>query len=159
MQHKGYNEIANSCRNEEAEAYKFLNKEYEGSFGLNVTETDFRHYDAALGRFYSPDALAEASLSFTPYHYGYNNPAYWNDPTGLLSDSFIASIWNNSPDKRNTYWENMGGYFVGSTIYDMEYSLAVFYSGAVEETLPMMYVEASRGGGGYLNFPPPGIMV
>lgn len=90
LQHQGYNDIANSCRNEEAEAYKFLNKEYEDSFALNVTETDFRHYDSALGRFNVIDPLSELAYDFTPYRYGFNNPILFNDPTGLFENWYDA---------------------------------------------------------------------
>src|SRR5690554_7983609 len=64
--------------------YKFLNKEYEDSFGLNVTETDFRQYDAAIGRFNVMDALGELAPNHTPYRYGFNNPIVWQDRTGLF---------------------------------------------------------------------------
>ena len=84
LKHQGYNDIANSCRSEEAEAYKFLNKEYEDSFALNVTETDFRHYDSALGRFNVIDPLSELAYDHTPYRYGFNNPVFFSDPSGLF---------------------------------------------------------------------------
>ena len=61
--------------------YKFLNKEYEDNFGLNVTETDFRQYDAAIGRFSVMDALSEMAPNYTPYRYGFNNPIVWQDET------------------------------------------------------------------------------
>ena len=62
-----------------------MNKEYEDSFGLNVTETDFRQYDAAIGRFSVMDALSELAPNYTPYRYGFNNPVYWSDPSGANS--------------------------------------------------------------------------
>lgn len=96
VKHKGYNQIANSCRSEEAEAYKFLNKEYEDSFALNVTETDFRHYDNALGRFNVLDPMAELAYDFTPYRYGFNNPVYFNDPSGLFESYFAARFYQLS---------------------------------------------------------------
>ena len=37
-----------------------------------------------IGRWNGVDALAESQLSFTPYHYTYNNPLNFTDPTGLL---------------------------------------------------------------------------
>ncbi len=117
-----------------------------------MTAMDFRQYDQALGRFYGMDLLAEASVYSTPYHYGYNNPVYWSDSSGLLSDSFIGSIWNNSPDKSRTYWENMGGYFVSNHVNAFGNSIATLYDGTIGETLPMMYVDATKGGGGALNY-------
>ncbi|WKW46709.1 RHS repeat-associated core domain-containing protein [Myroides sp. JBRI-B21084] len=97
LQHQGYNDIANSCRNEEAEAYKYLNKEYVDSFALNVTETDFRHYDSALGRFNVMDALSELAYNHTPYRYGYNNPIFWSDPTGLYELDANGNISVSDP--------------------------------------------------------------
>jgi RHS repeat-associated protein len=49
----------------------------------NWYETDFRPYDQQVGRFTGVDALAEKFMSLTPFHYSYNNPMSFNDPTGL----------------------------------------------------------------------------
>ena len=107
LQHKGYNEIANSSRNDEAEAYKFLNKEYEDSFTLNVTETDFRHYDSALGRFNVLDPMAEMAYDFTPYLYGFNNPVFFSDASGLF-ESWAAA----------RYYQLSHGLLGSSILYD-----------------------------------------
>ena len=96
LKHKGYNEIANSNRSEEAEAYKFLNKEYEDSFALNITETDFRHYDSALGRFNVLDPMAELAPDFTQYRYGFNNPVFWQDASGLFESYLDARYYQLS---------------------------------------------------------------
>ena len=43
------------------------------------------------------DPLAEAQESFTPYHFGYNNPIALNDPSGLMPDpTSIAPIHRES---------------------------------------------------------------
>jgi len=90
--------------------YKFLNKEYEDSFGLNVTETDFRQYDAAIGRFNVMDMLSELAYGITPYRYGFNNPVIWQDRTGLF-ESYL--------DAR--YYQLSNGLFGRSSIeYDKE---------------------------------------
>ncbi len=65
--------------------YKFLGKEYTESLNLNMYEMDWRQYDPALGRFNVIDALAGSFVENTPYHYGYNNPISFIDPTGLFS--------------------------------------------------------------------------
>src|SRR5690554_5158698 len=93
LKHKGYNEIVNSNRSEAAEKYKFLNKEYEDSFGLNVTETDFRQYDSAIGRFNVMDAFSEMAYDYTPFRYGFNNPVIWEDATGLFETESLAQSW------------------------------------------------------------------
>src|SRR5690606_7467955 len=63
------------------------------SFALNVTETDFRHYDSALGRFNVMDVLSELAPNFTPYRYGFNNPVYFNDASGLFESYGAAHRW------------------------------------------------------------------
>ena len=63
--------------------YKYNGKEWQDELGLNVTAMDFRQYDNALGRFMNPDALSELAPMHTPYRFGFNNPVYWSDPTGL----------------------------------------------------------------------------
>src|SRR5690606_961675 len=109
LKHQGYNDIANSCRSEEAEAYKFLNKEYEDSFALNVTETDYRHYDSALGRFNVMDALSELAYDFAPYRYGFNNPVFWSDASGLFETEAAAR-----------YYQLSHGLFGSSIEYDTD---------------------------------------
>lgn len=47
---------------------------------------DFRLYDGALGRFAGIDILADLYQSHSPYHFGYNNPISFADPTGLYSN-------------------------------------------------------------------------
>src|SRR5690554_4133106 len=79
LKHQGYNDLPGV-----GYKYKFLNKEYEDSFGLNVTETDFRQYDAVIGRFNVMDVLSELAPNQTPYRYGFNNPVLFSDPSGLF---------------------------------------------------------------------------
>lgn len=45
---------------------------------------DYRQYDNALGRFNSMDKLSEMSHNITPYRFGFNNPVFWSDPSGLF---------------------------------------------------------------------------
>jgi len=63
--------------------FQYMSKEKEISFGLNIIETDWRGYDAALGRFHAIDKMAESMDAITPYHYSFNNPIIMNDPSGL----------------------------------------------------------------------------
>ncbi|MCD6165521.1 L,D-transpeptidase family protein, partial [bacterium] len=60
--------------------YKFTEKELDN-------ETDFyyfgaRYYDPEVGRFISPDPLAEKLPSWSPYVYVSDNPLKYIDPTG-----------------------------------------------------------------------------
>lgn len=88
LKHQGYNELAG-----DAHKYKFLNREYQPELGLNTIATDYRHYDSALGRFNNMDALSELAPSQTPYRYGFNNPVYWADPTGLFETYAAAQTF------------------------------------------------------------------
>ncbi len=49
-------------------------------------ETDWRGYDPQLGRFHSVDPLTDFFPGITPYHFAYNNPIGFNDPTGLMAE-------------------------------------------------------------------------
>ena len=58
-------------------------------------------YDAQIGRFTGVDMLAESTAGLTPYHFAANNPAFYNDPTGL---QHIASYLDQYGNK----WKNKG---------------------------------------------------
>ena len=65
---------------------------------------DYRQYDMAIGRFNSIDELAEEAYDITPYRFAYNNPVYWNDPSGLKEESGNEITgWVNKGGK--TFWD------------------------------------------------------
>src|SRR5690606_14329698 len=156
LKHQGYNELAG-----DAHKYKFLNREYQPELGLNTIATDYRHYDASLGRFNNMDALSELAPSQTPYRYGFNNPVYWTDPTGLFENRSAAFTWASTNlsffriiDNGDFYSVWSGGvtyymldgmlaynfYAAGSTVLD-----AHMISGISPDGLP---IGGSKGGGG-----------
>ena len=47
--------------------------------------TFFREYDPVIGRFNGVDPLAELYDDYSTYHYSYNNPINFNDPSGASS--------------------------------------------------------------------------
>ena len=97
--------------------YKYNGKEFQDELGLNVTAMDYRQYDMAIGRFNSIDALSEMSFSTTPFAFSRNNPIFWMDPSGLLSQEFINSIWCNSNNSSGkTVWTNTGSSFSSEDI-------------------------------------------
>ena len=55
-----------------------------------------------MGRFTGVDALAEQALSCSPYQFGYNNPAMFNDPSGLQADVKEGQYWD--------FWLQILGY-------------------------------------------------
>src|SRR5690554_4334152 len=125
LKHQGYNNLPG-----DGYKYKFLNKEYEDSFGLNVTETDFRQYDAATGRFSVMDALSEMAPNYTPYRYGFNNPVFWSDPSGLFETEAAARMFAKENDINDYMITSDGkgryiltitaGEFAGEQFYEME---------------------------------------
>src|SRR5690606_27405889 len=49
----------------------------------NLSLMDFRLYDNALGRFFGIDLLADQFTGQSPYHFAYNSPILFGDPSGL----------------------------------------------------------------------------
>jgi RHS repeat-associated protein len=66
--------------------------ERTSDFGLNWDESGARMYDPQVPHFLSVDPLAdkEGQESWTPYHYGFNNPARYNDPDGRVPPLWAA---------------------------------------------------------------------
>ncbi len=147
LKHQGYNDIANSCGNEQAQQYKFLDREYESSFGLNITETDFRQYDSALGRFHVMDPLSELAYDTTLYHYGFNNPILWEDSTGLFPSAWDAYVFAATEGITDSYKidynANLGGYVL--TITSGEFKGDMFYDFA--NLLPNLFMDETEKGG------------
>src|SRR5690554_2676793 len=65
---------------------------------------DFRLYDGALGRFFGIDLLADLFTSHSPYHFAYNNPVSFMDPTGLHIDPAEPTQQSGTTDW-GTDWE------------------------------------------------------
>jgi RHS repeat-associated protein len=91
----------------------FKPKRHQILIEIGLDETDFRRYDANLGRFTGVDALAEMYQPLTPYHYAANNPLVFNDPSGLCPDcpnfgslgGFMDGfVWSSSVDSKQYYW-------------------------------------------------------
>lgn len=89
MKIEGINNVINGVENN----YQTYNgKELEESLGYNMYEYEFRHYDAAIGRFVTIDPLAENYAFQTPYAYAANNPIFFIDKLGMGPD------WINNGD-------------------------------------------------------------
>ncbi len=142
LKHEGYNNLPG-----DGYKYKFLNKEYEDSFALNVTETDFRHYDSALGRFNVVDPLAELAPNYTPYRYGFNNPVYFSDPSGLFETEQQAMEFANEngiKDYSLSFNRGYGGYVL--TVIGGEFDGRTFYD--FMELLPEALISVNGDGSG-----------
>ena len=62
--------------------YKYNGKELDTKKGLNWYDYGARHYDAALGRWFVVDPLAEKMGAWSPYAYCFNNPIKFVDEDG-----------------------------------------------------------------------------
>jgi len=140
LQHQGYNDIANSCRSEEAEAYKLNGKEYEDSFGLNIYEMDFRQLDPAIGRWLVQDPVVHHDYS--PYSAFDNNPVFWSDPSGADSQKniTIADLFNNAKSGVTSF-EFENGQLIGE-------SFAENIEATLEESYLFLDAPTEGGGGG-----------
>lgn len=74
-------------RTPEGESFKpnFNGKEKVTALNLQQLLFGARNYDPAVGRWWSVDPLADHSdqISWTPYHFTFNNPIKFTDPDGL----------------------------------------------------------------------------
>lgn len=77
--------------------YKYNGKEYDGKKGLNWHDYGARHYDAALGRFTTVDALCDKHFGVSPYAYCGNEPIGRIDPDG--NDWRVQTHYNRETDK------------------------------------------------------------
>ncbi|MGB0254727.1 MAG: DUF6443 domain-containing protein, partial [Flavobacteriaceae bacterium] len=81
LAHKGYNEQVKSYNL--GEHWKFNGVELNEDMDLGLYEMPFRQYDPTIGRFTGVDELSEKATNFSPYRFGFNNPIFYSDPTGL----------------------------------------------------------------------------
>ncbi len=61
--------------------YKLIGAEMNPEMGMY--QLGPRWYDQRIGLFRSPDPMQDIYAEYSPYHYGFNNPMRFVDPTGL----------------------------------------------------------------------------
>ena len=68
-----------------------------------------RFYEPSIGIFISTDPLSDspANVSYSPYHYVWNNPIRFIDPTGMHGEDFVqradgSIYWDNNANSQET---------------------------------------------------------
>jgi RHS repeat-associated protein len=70
---------------DEPTKHGFATAEYDGE--SSCFAMGMRMYSAEFGRFLSVDPLFEVMPRHTPYHYSFNSPLVWKDPSGLIPEN------------------------------------------------------------------------
>lgn len=65
--------------------YKFTSHELDDEAGLDIYHMNARTYDPIIARFLQIDPLYNEFPAWSPYHYVYNNPLKFTDPTGMAA--------------------------------------------------------------------------
>jgi RHS repeat-associated protein len=97
---------------DEINHYTYNGKELNRDFGLGWLDYGARYYDPGIGRFTCIDPMSEAIPEWSPYHYTFNNPISFNDPTGMMGENVIATTVVNKDDPTQTYYIDDGYDFV-----------------------------------------------
>ncbi|MCA2776071.1 MAG: hypothetical protein IM474_12620 [Microcystis sp. M135S2] len=68
------------------------NKEFSDGSGLDLYDFNARNYDQQIGRFILIDPESEEAdqESWSPFHFGYNNPIRYGDPDGRIPIPLIV---------------------------------------------------------------------
>ena len=120
--------------------YKYNGKELDTKKGLDWYDYGARHYDAALGRWFVVDPLAEERYSNSVYSYTGNNSINKIDPNGMLDD------WVKDKDG-NIYWDKNA--ISQATTKDGETYLGkavVIFNGSRNERLGQGNILGGEGG-------------
>jgi len=134
--------------------YRYNSKEINEDLGLNLSDYGARWYDAALGRWWSIDPLAEAYAPHSPYNYVMGNPMVLVDPTGMATQAYDAGgeEWRDSPigrkkpedkDKKNEEEEQANNTDGSSTKKKVPYGTRVYVNGELLSDTVEGYIEVS----------------
>ena len=112
--------MADICTGSDVQPYKYNGKELDRMHGLDMYDYGARHYDAAIGRWPTMDALAEKNPEVSPYVYCGNNPVNAIDPDGrdwYQNNKTSYYTWYDGDEEREGF-THIGG--KGSVLGEFE---------------------------------------
>jgi len=102
--------------------FKYNGKELDTKKGLNWYDYGARQYDAALGRWFAVDPLAEEYYNWSPYVYCLNTPVLLIDKDGMLPGP--GDLFNTPRDAAKDW----GMYYNGTSIINKREMASSIYS-------------------------------
>ncbi|MEM7375661.1 MAG: DUF6443 domain-containing protein, partial [Bacteroidota bacterium] len=72
--------------------YLFNGKEQQDELSIGWLDFGARMYDPSIGKWNSKDPIAEFQPIESPYHFAFNNPFNFSDPTGLIGQKITSTI-------------------------------------------------------------------
>ncbi|WP_298760646.1 DUF6443 domain-containing protein [uncultured Psychroserpens sp.] len=104
LKHKGYNNNVSANSNSVASKFKYNGKELNDELGLNMYDYGARFYDPTLGKWFTPDALAEKYYDQSIYTYALNNPILYIDPDGNQVEMCCDGLINLAKNYYGGLW-------------------------------------------------------
>ncbi|UXE67868.1 MAG: hypothetical protein KA713_04490 [Chryseotalea sp. WA131a] len=98
----GMDNSALSYQRENSTKNNFLynaGSEVQTTIDANVYDTYFRGLDVSTGRWQQVDPLSDRNLAHSPYSAMFNDPIYWNDPSGAEPPDKKSSVREQSDQR------------------------------------------------------------
>ena len=98
------------------------------------------------------DEVASSMPFVTPYHFTFNNPVYWSDPSGLMPQ-WAQGMWDATPNGTNSHWVNDGyGNFDNTDGSGYVNRHGEYFAHGFSVELPELHLFYTKKGGGSNNF-------
>jgi RHS repeat-associated protein len=128
------------------------NKEFSDGTGLEMYDASARNFDPQLGRFWQMDGQADQANqeSFSPYHFGFDNPVRYADHDGKCPTCVLGAIIGGVVDAAAQVGKGMlEGKSFGDAVGDIDYKEVgvAALAGFVSSGISAIYSGAGAAGG------------